>query len=239
MFRVNEDLSIYVTRGDYVLLKLTAQNDDGSKYIFKPGEIVEFQVTEKKGCENVVLYKQFDIETESEVVELCLKEKDTKIGDVISKPVDYWYEVELGPNKKTLIGYEEETGPKIFKLFPEGDDVADIPEEEKKEYDVDPELDITSSKPIQNKAVAIEINKIEGHLAKLVAEDGTEFKFGVNEKNEYGYIVTDKEGADTFFPFKRAFGDAETWQVLEGATFTNEDGEKKEGIMPNFSGELF
>ena len=33
--------------------------------------------------------------------------------------------------------------------------------------------------------------------------NGTTFKFGVNEKGEYGYIVTDSEGADTFNPFRQ------------------------------------
>lgn len=36
----------------------------------------------------------------------------------------------------------------------------------------------------------------------LTASNGVCFKFGVNESGEYGYIVTDSEGADTFYPFK-------------------------------------
>lgn len=57
-------------------------------------------------------------------VEMALYGEDTKFGEVISKPVDYWYEIELNPdtNPQTIVGYDEE-GAKIFKLFPEGKDV--------------------------------------------------------------------------------------------------------------------
>ena len=59
-----------------------------------------------------------------ETVTVTLDNKDTKFGDIISKPVDYWYEVELNPETKpqTIVGYDED-GAKIFKLFPEGKEV--------------------------------------------------------------------------------------------------------------------
>jgi len=46
-----------------------------------------------------------------------------KIGDVINKPTDYWYEIEINPETKpqTIIGYDE-NGEKILKLYPEGSD---------------------------------------------------------------------------------------------------------------------
>lgn len=37
----------------------------------------------------------------------------------------------------------------------------------------------------------------------LIAEDGTPFRFGVDENGNYGYIVTDEEGADSVIPFSR------------------------------------
>ena len=36
---------------------------------------------------------------------------------------------------------------------------------------------------------------------QLTAEDGHAFRFAVNSEGEYGYIVPDSEGADTFHPF--------------------------------------
>lgn len=38
--------------------------------------------------------------------------------------------------------------------------------------------------------------------SSLTASDSTPFRFGVNENGEYGYIITDSEGADTVIPFK-------------------------------------
>jgi hypothetical protein len=45
-------------------------------------------------------------------------------------------------------------------------------------------------------------NEFSEQNKNLVAEDGTPFRFGVNENGEYGYVVTDAEGADTVIPFK-------------------------------------
>lgn len=123
MFTLNDDLSIYATRGDIIFFSVGAEKD-GVAHEFQPGDIIRFKVYGKKDAENVVLQKDFPVTEPTSVVELFLGEEDTKIGDVISKPTDYWYEVELNPynNPQTIIGYDED-GAKVFKLFPEGDDI--------------------------------------------------------------------------------------------------------------------
>ena len=154
MFQVNDDMSIYVTRGDMVYLHITAEND-GKSYTFEPGEVLRFKVFGKKDAENVVLQKDFPVTESTSEVEIILDGEDTKIGEVISKPRDYWYEVELNPFDEpiTIIGYDED-GAKVFKLFPEGDDIGEyIPTEEDIPY-VDAEFDMASPRPIQNQAVA-------------------------------------------------------------------------------------
>lgn len=120
MYKINDDLSIYVTRGDVVAFDVTADSDNGA-YRFMPGDVVRFKAYAKKNCANVVIQKDFEVEIESSSVQVFLDDKDTKIGRVISKPLDYWYEVELNPDTcpQTIIGYDED-GAKIFKLFPEG-----------------------------------------------------------------------------------------------------------------------
>lgn len=127
MFLINEDMSIYLTRGDAIYFTVTAE-ENGQYYKFKPGDILRIKVFEKKNCENVVLVKEFPVEIETERVEMLLTKEDTKIGEVISKPVDYWYEIELNPftNPQTIIGYDDD-GAKVFRLFPEGTDPDDIP----------------------------------------------------------------------------------------------------------------
>ncbi len=154
MFVVNDDLSIYATRGDIVFFNVTAE-DNGKNYKFQVGDIVRIKVYGKKDAEEVVLQKDFPVTEITEKVEIYLSEEDTKIGEVISKPKDYWYEVELNPNDnpQTIIGYDED-GAKVFKLFPEGDDIPPLPDPKPEEIPiVDEELDFYSTRPVQNQAI--------------------------------------------------------------------------------------
>ena len=124
MFVVNEDNSIYITRGDVAFMSVVAE-ENGAAYKFQPGDVIRIKVFEKKGCSCVVLQRDFPVQEETESVDIFLTEQDTKIGEVINKPKDYWYEVELNPdvNVQTIIGYDED-GAKLFRLFPEGKDVS-------------------------------------------------------------------------------------------------------------------
>ena len=120
MFKINADKSIYLTRGDHASFILVADNN-GKAHTFSKGDLVRFTVCEKKACHCVALQKDFPIESETQGVEIVLTKEDTKIGNEISKPTDYWYEVELNPETtpKTIIGYDND-GAKVLKLFPEG-----------------------------------------------------------------------------------------------------------------------
>ncbi len=124
MFTINEDMSIYITRGDMVCFAVSAYEAD-KPYQFRKGDVVRFKVFRKKDAQSVVLQKSFPVLQNAEQVQIFLSGDDTKIGDVISKPTDYWYEVELNPhsNPQTIIGYDQD-GPKVFKVFPEGADVS-------------------------------------------------------------------------------------------------------------------
>lgn len=120
MFVINDDLSIYLTRGDAAVFKVGATIGN-EEYIFRADDVVRFKVFEKKNCEEVVLKKDFKATEGETLVEVSLAREDTRIGDVISKPTDYWYEVELNPEgyAQTIIGYDED-GAKVLKLYPEG-----------------------------------------------------------------------------------------------------------------------
>lgn len=122
MFVINEDQSIYLTRGDVVFFKVSALKDDGYEpYIFKVGDVLRIKIFEKKACENVVFQKDFELKEEGEEAVVFLESEDTRLGGIISKPKDYWYEIELNPltNPQTIVGYDDD-GAKIFRLFPEG-----------------------------------------------------------------------------------------------------------------------
>ena len=120
MFVISDDLTIHITRGDTALLNVTA-DIGGYSYEFVPGDVVRFKVFAKKDCADVVLQKDVTVSEISPVVEVSLTNEETKIGEVISKPFEYWYEIELNPDTKpqTIIGYDE-NGAKVFKLYPEG-----------------------------------------------------------------------------------------------------------------------
>ena len=170
MFVVNDDLSIYATRGDIVCLNVSATDDrTGKPYEFQPGDVLQMKIYTKKNAEEVVLQKDFPVVAKTDVVGVVLTEADTKIGDVISKPVDYWYEVTLNPytNPQTFIGYDED-GAKIFKLFPEGKDIrTDEPTKPEDIPVVDVDLSLTSSRPVENKAIARAITLLKNDLTMV------------------------------------------------------------------------
>lgn len=197
MFVINEDKSIYITRGDVAFFSIEAKTDTGEKYKFMPGDVVRFKVCERKACENVVLSKDFGIETEAEEVSIYLEEKDTKFGEVISKPVEYWYEVELNPytDPQTILGYDED-GAKVFKLFPEGNEKEDDDPITPEDIPVvDAELDLTSTRPVQNQAIARAFLKINEDIdARMsVVEDEAEKLMGEIREGSIDYL-TDAKG---------------------------------------------
>lgn len=166
MFTLNDDLSIYATRGDIVFFSVSAE-EDGVPYHFQPGDVLRIKIFEKKGCENVVLQKDFPVLEETESVEISLTEKDTKIGEVISKPKDYWYEVELhsASGIQTIIGYHED-GPALFRIYPEGKDSPEFVPDPEEIKTMDYELDMTSTRPVQNQAIARAMVSLRADLDK-------------------------------------------------------------------------
>ncbi len=171
MFTINSDSSIYVTRGDVAFFNVTAQ-ENGVAYKFQPGDVVRMKVTEKKNCDSVMFQKDFLVEGETETVGIYLSEDETKIGEVISKPTDYWYEIELNPftNPQTILGYDED-GAKIFKLYPEGRDLVEVIEADDIPI-VDDALSLTSVRPVQNQVIARTLNNLNTEIAKVKKESG-------------------------------------------------------------------
>ena len=110
-----------MTRGGLAPIQITALSSSGEEYLFKNGDIVRFSIFEKGRYDNLVLRRDVEVTTETKFVSINLSGNDTKIGELINKPKQYWYEVELNPDTapQTIIGYDN-NGPKISTLFPEG-----------------------------------------------------------------------------------------------------------------------
>ncbi len=163
MFTLNEDLSIYATRGDIVFFSVSAEDKITKKnHKFQPGDVVRIKVYGKKDAEDVVLQRDFPVMEISETADIFLTKEDMKIGEVISKHKDYWYEVILNDDTlpQTIIGYDED-GAKLFRLFPEGDDIPEWTPAPKDIPVVDDQLDPTSTRPVQNQAVARAFARLE------------------------------------------------------------------------------
>lgn len=223
MFVVNtEDNSIYVTRGDAGTLSVVAKLDGSeSNYVFKPGDVVRLKVVQKKNYEKVALQKDVAITEETERVDFFLTGQDTKIGDVISKPVDYWYEVELNPftNPQTIIGYDDEDGAKIFKLFPEGRDLVDDITEEDIPV-VDTELSLTSERPLQNQAIARAVTNLNTNIETLKGKLAEEMQTRETQQNNVANsvkVLNARMSTFTALESGSTSGDAELTDIRVGA----------------------
>lgn len=126
MFKIDKETKeIKITRGDIGCIRVGAKNNDDTEYTFKTGDVVRLKVFKRKDCNCVELQKDVKVEAANTTIDIHLTSEDTKIGELINKPVSYWYEVELNPetNPQTIIGYDD-IGEKKFTLYPEGSDLA-------------------------------------------------------------------------------------------------------------------
>lgn len=120
--------NIDITRGNILPLIIDALNEDETNYEFKPGDILRFTIMEAKNVENILLQKDFKVTEASIEQEITLTADEMKIGELSSKPIKYWYEVELNPDTKytqTIIGYTKDEGAAILTILPEGGDKND------------------------------------------------------------------------------------------------------------------
>lgn len=115
--------TIKINRGDILSITLTLTSSAGTPYIFEQGDKIIFSVYKRgKMDEDAVLLKEKVVEQETQSVEITCTSQETKIGDLINMPVEYWYEIELN-NEYTVIGYDD-NGAKVFMLYPEGSKIV-------------------------------------------------------------------------------------------------------------------
>ena len=114
MFKIEDDI-IKITRANRAIIDFSL-----SDYTFKTGDIVEFKIYGKSGLDKPPLKtKQVIVTNDCSSLDIELTKEDTDIGIPENKVVDYWYELELNGDQ-TVIGYDDNKGPKILKLYPKG-----------------------------------------------------------------------------------------------------------------------
>ena len=122
MFIIDEDgTTLKVTRGQSGTITFGALTPEGEPYIFQVGDILRLNVTKVNKENSVVMSVDTIIQEATTEATISITSFDSKIGTVINKPTDYWYDIELNPDSaiaQMLLGYDDE-GPKIFKLYPE------------------------------------------------------------------------------------------------------------------------
>ena len=122
MFKIDKKTKqIILTRGDVCVITITAIDKKGDRYTFEEGDVLRLNVYTKKDMTDLKMSKDVIVSEKSPKVDMSLSSQDTKIGDIINKPKDYWYEIVLNPgtNPQTIVGYDED-GSKKFTLYPEG-----------------------------------------------------------------------------------------------------------------------
>ena len=123
MFKIANN-EIQITRGDKgnIPVKIPINEEETEFYQFKIGDKIKIGVYKKgKLNENAVILKEFEVSEPTDTFLIPLTSEDTKIGELINKETEYWYEIILN-DSETILGYEKDKNPKLFWLLPEGSD---------------------------------------------------------------------------------------------------------------------
>lgn len=125
MATIGDNYSIETNRGSMLALTIRAKDKDDNFYEFQPDDVIRFRLMTKGNCDDVILQEDVVVSEVSESVPLVISSEKMKIGEIINKPVTYWYEIELNPDTSstiTILGYTKKTGARILTLTPEGGD---------------------------------------------------------------------------------------------------------------------
>lgn len=130
MFKINEDLSIHITRGDSALIDVEVTDSNGNAHDFSASEEITLRVSEAKESGKAIISVLANLTEDPKKAQIFLTEEHTrKIGNPVSKPIDFWYEISIR-NKadnsvQTVIGYDE-NGAKVLRLYPEIGDSKEV-----------------------------------------------------------------------------------------------------------------
>ena len=122
MFKIDDETKlIELTRGDLAGINLSIED-----YTFRANDKIQLNIYNARRMNTEPVFtKEWVVPEATETFNIQLSSNDTKFGVMKSKPIDYWYEIQLNGNQ-TIIGFDDEInkdskkGEKIFRLYPEG-----------------------------------------------------------------------------------------------------------------------
>lgn len=111
---------LYITRGDTLVFDMQITDYDGNIYTFGENDVVTFALYKNLKQPALVL-KDFMTEAGSNIIRIEVDSEDMKVGDLISSPRNYYYEIILN-GVSTVQGYSPDNKSTIT-LLPEGSNV--------------------------------------------------------------------------------------------------------------------
>ena len=123
MFKI-ENNEIYCTRGDKgkIPVKIPLNKEKTEFYQFQPKDILTFGLYNKNQLnEAALILKDYEVTEVTDLVKIPLSSEETKIGELINKEKEYWYEITLN-HEETILGYTIKEKGRKFWLLPEGSD---------------------------------------------------------------------------------------------------------------------
>ena len=118
MIVIDNEKNITLNRGDRATIKLTSSGSN-----FKSGDKLRLSIVDRRNYDNVVFQKEYPISEDADTAYITLTKEDTAIGPIISRPKEYWYEIEYDGDM-TIVGYDS-NGAKKFTLLPEAPERSD------------------------------------------------------------------------------------------------------------------
>lgn len=121
MFKLDKDdkTTFLITRGDKGSFSVKKRISDNVYEPFYKGDVVTFSVKSNFASSDVLLRKKVIVPENTDMVTFNLTKEDTSIGDLISDPITYQYDIAINDDI-TILGYDDKTGPKSLILYPEG-----------------------------------------------------------------------------------------------------------------------
>lgn len=118
MFSIDNNKNISITWGDCGTIQLTARDN----VEFPAGSVLRLTVYGIQDPTEVTLQKDVTVAEASTTVAIDLLPEDTRFCDRSTVVQTYRYDITLNPDTapQTLVGYEQQRGPKTFNVLPKG-----------------------------------------------------------------------------------------------------------------------